>query len=134
RDLQQELFSLSPVRQDSQRFLLSPQKKPRQISKVPYRVLDAPDLSDDFYLNLVDWGSQDVLAVGLGDAVYLWDGSTQSVERLCVLENKEKVTSVSWIGSGTHLAVGTSRGLVEIWDATKTKCVRTMTGHRLRVS
>ncbi|KAM9902753.1 hypothetical protein OXX69_008185, partial [Metschnikowia pulcherrima] len=134
RDLQQDLFSLSPVRQDSQRFLLSPQKKPRQISKVPYRVLDAPDLSDDFYLNLVDWGSQDVLAVGLGDAVYLWDGSTQSVERLCVLENKEKVTSVSWIGSGTHLAVGTSRGLVEIWDATKTKCVRTMTGHRLRVS
>ena len=134
RDLQQELFSLSPVRQDSQRFLLSPQKKPRQILKVPYRVLDAPDLLDDFYLNLVDWGLQDVLAVGLGDAVYLWDGLTQLVERLCVLENKEKVTSVSWIGSGTHLAVGTLRGLVEIWDATKTKCVRTMTGHRLRVS
>ncbi|OBA24132.1 WD40 repeat-like protein [Metschnikowia bicuspidata var. bicuspidata NRRL YB-4993] len=134
RDLQQELFSLSPVRQESQRFLLSPQKKPRLISKVPYRVLDAPDLSDDFYLNLVDWGSQDVLAVGLGDSVYLWDGLTQLVERLCVLENKDKVTSLSWIGAGTHLALGTLRGLVEIWDATKMKCVRTMTGHKLRVS
>ncbi|GEQ70071.1 hypothetical protein JCM33374_g3747 [Metschnikowia sp. JCM 33374] len=134
RDLQQELFSLSPVRSDSQKFLLSPQKKPRSISKVPYRVLDAPELSDDFYLNLVDWGSQDVLAVGLGDSVYLWDGSTQSVERLCMLENKDKVTSLSWIGTGTHLALGTSKGLVEIWDATKMKCVRTMTGHKLRVS
>lgn len=134
RDLQHELFSLSPVRLESQKFLLSPQKKPRNISKVPYRVLDAPDLSDDFYLNLVDWGSQDVLAVGLGDSVYLWDGLTQSVERLCVLENKDKVTSLSWIGSGTHLAVGTLKGLVEIWDATKTRCVRTMTGHKLRVS
>lgn len=134
RDPQQELFSLSPVRSESQRFLLSPQKKPRSISKVPYRVLDAPELSDDFYLNLVDWGSQDVLAVGLGDSVYLWDGLTQSVERLCVLDNKDKVTSISWIGSGTHVAVGTLKGLVEIWDATKTKCVRTMTGHNLRVS
>lgn len=134
RDLQQELFSLSPVRLESQKFLLSPQKKPRNISKVPYRVLDAPELSDDFYLNLVDWGLQDVLAVGLGDSVYLWDGLTQSVERLCVLENKDKVTSLSWIGSGTHLAVGTLKGLVEIWDATKIKCVRTMTGHKFRVS
>lgn len=134
RDLQQELYSLSPVRSESQRFLLSPQKKTRVISKVPYRVLDAPDLSDDFYLNLVDWGLQDILAVGLGDSVYLWDGLTQLVERLCLLENKDKVTSLSWIGAGTHLAVGTLRGLVEIWDATKLKCVRTMTGHKLRVS
>ncbi|KAK6891765.1 APC/C activator protein CDH1 [Candida tropicalis] len=134
RDLQQELYSLSPVRQDSQKLLLSPQKKPRTISKVPYRVLDAPELSDDFYLNLVDWGQQDVLAVGLGDSVYLWDGATQSVDRLCNLTNKDKVTSLNWIGTGTHLAIGTSKGLVEIWDATKIKCIRTMTGHSLRVS
>lgn len=134
RDLQSELYSLSPVRQDSQKLLLSPQKKPRNISKVPYRVLDAPELSDDFYLNLVDWGSQDILAVGLGDSVYLWDGATQSVDRLCNLSNKDKVTSLNWIGSGTHLAIGTLKGLVEIWDATKIKCVRTMSGHNLRVS
>lgn len=134
RDLQNELYSLSPVRQELQRLLLSPQKKPRNISKVPYRVLDAPELSDDFYLNLVDWGQQDVLAVGLGDSVYLWDGSTQSVDRLCNLSNKDKVTSINWIGSGTHLAVGTLKGLVEIWDSTKMKCVRTMSGHTLRVS
>lgn len=134
RDLQQELYSLSPVRQESQKLLLSPQKKPRNISKVPYRVLDAPDLLDDFYLNLVDWGQQDILAVGLGDSVYLWDGATQSVDRLCNLSNRDKVTSLNWIGSGTHLAIGTNKGLVEIWDATKIKNVRTMSGHNLRVS
>lgn len=134
RALHNELFSLSPVRQELQRFLLSPQRKPRSISKVPYRVLDAPELSDDFYLNLVDWGLQDVLAVGLGDSVYMWDGATQLVDRLCNLTNQDKVTSISWIGLGTHLAVGTSNGLVEIWDATRQKCVRTMTGHSLRVS
>ncbi len=29
-------------------------------------MLDAPALQDDFYLNLVDWSAQNVLAVGLG--------------------------------------------------------------------
>lgn len=134
RDLQLELFLLSPVRQELQKFLLSPQKKPRSILKVPYRVLDAPELSDDFYLNLVDWGLQDMLAVGLGESVYLWDGLTQSVERLCTLEDKDKVTSLNWIGAGTHLAVGTHSGQVKIWDATKISCIRTMTGHTQRVS
>lgn len=135
RDLQNELYSLSPVRQELQKLLLSPQKKARNISKVPYRVLDAPELSDDFYLNLVDWGQQDILAVGLGDSVYLWDGATQSVDRLCNLDNnKDKVTSLNWIGTGTHLAIGTLKGFVEIWDANKIKCIRTMTGHSLRVS
>jgi WD40 repeat protein len=31
--------------------------KPRKIASNPYRVLDAPGLCDDFYLNLVDWSS-----------------------------------------------------------------------------
>ncbi|GME92976.1 unnamed protein product [Ambrosiozyma monospora] len=129
-----ELYSLSPVRADSQKLLLSPQKKPRNISKVPYRVLDAPELADDFYLNLVDWGSQDVLAVGLGSSVYLWDAASGSVNRLCDLGADDLVTSLSWIGAGTHLAVGTNTGLVQIWDATTSKCTRVMTGHSSRAS
>jgi cell division cycle 20-like protein 1 (cofactor of APC complex) len=43
------------------------------------QVLDAPQLQDDFYLNLVDWSSQNVLAVGLGNSVYLWSASTSKV-------------------------------------------------------
>ncbi len=132
-DVNNELYSLSPVRSDSQRLLLSPHKKPRQISKVPYRVLDAPDLADDFYLNLVDWGSQNILAVGLGSCVYLWDAVTGSVDRLCDLGDNNKITSLSWINAGTHLAIGTNVGLVEIWDASTCKCTRTMTGHVSRV-
>lgn len=30
-------------------------KKIRKIQKAPYKVLDAPALQDDFYLNLIDW-------------------------------------------------------------------------------
>lgn len=51
----------------------------RKISKIPFKVLDAPELQDDFYLNLVDWSSQNVLSVGLGNCVYLWSACTSQV-------------------------------------------------------
>jgi len=44
-----------------------------------YKVLDAPNLQDDFYLNLVDWSSLNVLAVALGNTVYLWSASSSKV-------------------------------------------------------
>ena len=48
----------------------------RKINKMPFKVLDAPQLQDDFYLNLVDWSSQNVLAVGLNRSVYIWSACT----------------------------------------------------------
>lgn len=42
-------------------------------------MLDAPALQDDFYLNLVDWSSNNVLAVGLGNCVYLWNACSSKV-------------------------------------------------------
>ncbi|KAG2276092.1 hypothetical protein Bca52824_058647 [Brassica carinata] len=90
----------------------SPVKSARNILKSAYKVLDRPALQDDFYLNLVDWSAQNVLAVGLANSF------------ICVC-------SVSWALRGTHLAIGTSSGTVEIWDALQR--IRTMEGHRLRV-
>lgn len=128
-----EIYSLSPVRFDSQRLLTSPQKKPRAIGKVPYKVLDAPELQDDFYLNLVDWGAGNKLAVGLNTCVYIWSASTGRVTKLCDIGTDEPVTSVSWIQRGSHVAIGTAKGLVQIWDAETLKKTRTMTGHTSRV-
>ena len=62
------------------RLLLSPRRATRKIPKTPFKVLDAPDLQDDYYLNLLDWSSQNILAVGLGTAVYLWNASTCQVK------------------------------------------------------
>ncbi|EEH37744.1 cell cycle regulatory protein (Srw1) [Paracoccidioides lutzii Pb01] len=107
-------------------------KQPRYVNKVPFKVLDAPDLADDFYLNLVDWGSSNILGVGLASAVYMWDSMNGHVTKLCQLQD-DTVTSVSWIQRGTHLAIGTGKGLVQIWDAEHCRRLRTMTGHTLRV-
>lgn len=106
-------------------------------------MLDAPELQDDFYLNLVDWSAQNVLAVGLGSCVYLWSACTSQVTRtsgsasnailnfrflqvtrLCDLSSDANtVTSVSWSERGHQLAVGTHHGYVTVWDVAASKQV-----------
>ena len=49
---------------------------------MPTKVLDAPALYDDFYLNLIDWSSSNMLAVGLSNSVYLWNAGNSKVIRL----------------------------------------------------
>lgn len=86
--------------------------KQRKISQYPFRVLDAPNLCDDFYLNLVDWSQQNALVVALGTAVYIWNANTSSVTQLVDLGPRNQVTSVSWSQKGSHLSVGTLEGAV----------------------
>ncbi|KAF0696120.1 Aste57867_13096 [Aphanomyces stellatus] len=107
--------------------------KERKVSKSPFKILDAPKLQDDFYLNLVDWSSRNVLAVGLGTAVYLWSACTSNVTKLCELGPADAVASVAWTLRGDELAVGTNSGMVQIWDTQHGKCIRTMQGHTERV-
>lgn len=125
-------YALSPAGIDVMPTM-SPRKAPRKIARSPYKVLDAPALQDDFYLNLVDWSSHNVLAVGLGTSVYLWSACTSKVTKLCDLGPTDSVCSVGWTQRGTYLVVGTNLGEVQLWDATKCKKVRTMLGHRSRV-
>ncbi|KAJ4777921.1 hypothetical protein LUZ62_062178 [Rhynchospora pubera] len=108
-------------------------KGPRKVPRSPFKVLDAPALQDDFYLNLVDWSSQNVLAVGLGNCVYLWNACSSKVTKLCDLGAEDSVCSVGWAQRGNFLAVGTNLGKVQIWDASRCKRMRTMESHQLRV-
>jgi cell division cycle protein 20 (cofactor of APC complex) len=48
-------------------------KSSRHIPSAPIRILDAPDMLDDYYLNLLSWSSSNTLAVALSQCVYLWD-------------------------------------------------------------
>lgn len=110
------------------------EQRKRKIGKAPTKVLDAPALQDDFYLNLVDWSSQNILAVGLGSCVYLWSGTTSRVTQLCDLSTAEDaVTSVAWSEGGKYLAVGSTRGEIQLWDTSAQKCLRTIKGHSARV-
>ncbi|KAI8325026.1 WD40 repeat-like protein [Martensiomyces pterosporus] len=105
----------------------------RRILSTPERVLDAPGLVDDYYLNLLDWSMGNMLAIGLDQSVYLWNASTGDVSSLCQLEGEAYVASVKWTADGSYLAVGTSEGDVQIWDSESQSKIRSMPGHQARV-
>ncbi|KAG6449846.1 fizzy-related protein homolog [Manduca sexta] len=127
-------YSLSPISAKSEKLLRSPRKATRKISRIPFKVLDAPELQDDFYLNLVDWSAQNVLSVGLGSCVYLWSACTSQVTRLCDLSSEgNAVTSVAWSERGHLVAVGTQKGHISVWDVASNKEVSKLQGHIARV-
>jgi len=118
---------------EEEELLSAKYKKERTIAKSPYKVLDAPCLQDDFYLNLVDWSKQNILAVGLGSCIYLWSATNSKVTKLSDIGPNNRVTSVQWSRDGNQFAVGTHTGDLQIWDTTKAKIVNTLKGHDGRI-
>ncbi|MEN2496558.1 MAG: Fizzy-related protein [Marteilia pararefringens] len=123
------------VSRRSQLLLDSPQKLPRVIQQHPYKILDAPDLQDDFYLNLLDWSAGNLLSVGLGSSIYLWDAHSSQVTCLGDLSGYgDVVTSVKWCPENpNHLAVGSKRGNIYLWDVEKSKSVKFARMHTERI-
>lgn len=105
----------------------------RRIATGPERVLDAPGLIDDYYLNLLDWSSGNQVAIGLERNVYVWSADEGSVN--CLLETSPDtyVSSVKWSGDGAYVGVGLGTGEVQIWDVAEGSKVRSMFGHDTRV-
>lgn len=64
---------------------IHPPQNHASYAQVPFKVLDAPGIQDDFYLQVVDWSALNVLAVGLGACVYLWSACTSKVGAPCSL-------------------------------------------------
>lgn len=105
----------------------------RRVQTAPERVLDAPGLLDDYYLNLLDWSSGNQIAIGLERNVYIWSADTGAVN--CLLETSPDtyVSSVKWSGDGAYVSVGLGTGEVQIWDVEEGTKLRSMYGHDTRV-
>jgi len=110
----------------------------RKISGVPGRVLGAPDIVNDYYLNPIDWSATNLLAVALANTVYIWNANTGEVSPLLTLPSEvDYVCSVKWTPpdvGGRFLAVGVSDGTSSLWDVEHSKKMRTLKGHSDRVS
>lgn len=118
----------------------SPRRKTtvRVIPTTPERVLDAPGLIDDYYLNLLDWSSTNLVAVALGDSVFVWNAFTGESRKLFSLDDDGSdpgcyVASLAFSGNGQYLAVGTDDRLVKIWDIQAERMVRSVPGHLGRI-
>lgn len=106
----------------------------RHISQRPQKILDAPNLVDDFYLNLMDWGSSNVLAVALSDAVYLWNAQSGNIAEMCRLSTDSSFyTALKWSNDGNFISIASTWDDIQIWDVRTGRLLRTMHGHHSRV-
>lgn len=105
----------------------------RKIQKSPFKVLDAPELQDDFYLNVVDWSASNMLAVGLGSSVYTWSFHNNRVEKVITFPPNSFVSGVTWDQHSDILALGSVSGTVKIWDVNKRVSIFDVLDHQERV-
>ncbi|KAJ3827908.1 WD40-repeat-containing domain protein [Lentinula raphanica] len=108
--------------------------KSRKIPTQPERVLDAPGIVDDFYLNLISWSCQNTLAVALEASTYIWHADSGSVAQIGEAPEGSYVSSLDFSNDGTFLGVGLGQGDVELWDAETGQKLRTMNGHQAQVA
>ena len=108
----------------------------RTLPKRAEKVLDAPGLINDYYLNLIDWGSNNILAVCLGDGAFIWDPTTQEGRQFYTSDNPLVFpTSIGWAPKSSNLlALGFSNSKVEIRDLSKDTIVQEVEEHWARVS
>ncbi|ODV85712.1 hypothetical protein CANARDRAFT_27811 [[Candida] arabinofermentans NRRL YB-2248] len=107
------------------------QARIKRLPTCPDKVLDAPGLVDDFYLNLLSWSSENILAIALENCVYYWNATTGAVD--VAAECHTIVTSVRWSDNGLYLSIGLDDGSIEIWDVETNSKLRSMSGHDTRV-
>ncbi|GBE83646.1 WD repeat-containing protein [Sparassis crispa] len=108
--------------------------KGRKIATQPERVLDAPGMVDDFYLNLVAWSSLNILAVALAENTYIWRADSGEVVHLGEAPEATYVAAVDFSNDGQFLGVGLGSGAVELWDVETQTKLRTMAGHASQVA
>lgn len=112
------------------------------------KLMDAPNIINDFYLNLIDWSSIDNLAVAIKDNIYIYDHVYKETKQLS-LENEENnrdetysesvnrndISSVKWMPGSSHLlAIARHDNTVNVWDINKSKILCKIKDHTSRVA
>lgn len=122
----------------------------RPLQSTPIKILDAPGLEDDFYLNLLDWEAKSnrVSVMLGGKEVYFWNAANLSngIEELGTDQagisslgrlqtanvSLDEGCVIKWSqhrSSPPLLAIGTKNGMVEVWDAERSVRVNNWLGH-----
>ena len=108
----------------------------RQIPATAYKILDAPGIEDDYYLNLLDWSNLNMLAISRNGVVYQQNtetGETYSIN--LPQEYQDNTSSLAWNQHGWLIGLGMKNSAVLIYDVESQKLVREIANyHTDRVS
>ena len=105
----------------------------RKISSEPERILDAPNLNDNYFYNPIDWGSKNILSVCLGPYDYLWNYNNLETNLLSKNINGIEYCTSNFMENGICIALGLDNGDIELWDIEKKIKIRNLNGHEMRV-
>lgn len=116
------------------------------IRRKPIKILEAPGLLDDYYLNLVVWSKSNIIGVGLEDCVYFYLYSKNKVVKhfdCSDLSNNSKgalsmgswpyICSMSFNTAGDSLAVADSSGNLRLMDVQTNQVVTQAKTHDARI-
>lgn len=83
----------------------------------PVKTLEAPDLQEDFYLNLLDFSCNGLLAVSLKSNVFIWNSYTKDIQQVFKRQGPiDQISSVKFSKDGSLLVIGDSTGKVRFYD------------------
>ena len=112
--------ALRPVQSTAQRS--------RPLHSIPERVLDGPGIPLLDNGQIIDWGSNNKMLIGLRSALYAWDATAASAVLLFSLASGTMIRNVRWL-SRTNLAMFTLRdGGTTLFDTNSQqllRCVKT---------
>lgn len=107
----------------------------RKIDNKPFKMFST-DILDDFYINHISWGANNIVAIACVNDVFFWNAVSGDVQHFTTDEPGNYITSVAWlpISSAKVIAIGMNDSSVCLYDAEKQIQVRKFSGHYGRVA
>lgn len=102
-------FRRNPVvifEENRKRNFSSPSFRP--IPTSAERILDARNIVNDFYYNVMDFSRTNKLGIALQSIVYVWDWKTEEIESLPSQETC--VSALKWAPDGSRMAISNENG------------------------
>jgi cell division cycle protein 20 (cofactor of APC complex) len=87
----------------------------------PERVLDAPGIVEDYYLNFVDWSSENVVGVGLAESTYIWQADQGTVSNFTDAPESCYISFLQFSNDRAYLAVVFNFGSIKLWNVEANK-------------
>jgi WD40 repeat protein len=98
---------------------------PRVFNTTPERVLDAPQFPTDA-TQLLDWGSNNAIAIGMGQSLYSWSGDSGQAAKMVDLDNAARIRCVQWLHRCSCVALSVQEGTTAIYDCRTSDFLRTV--------
>ena len=133
RDSKEKVNILDALEETSKTGINTNQRKKFVLPKKPYKVLEVPNISDDFYHNIFAWSASNLFSVNLDNNIYLLHGETGAITKLYEAFDCETVTCLQWNDNGDQLAMGNILGQVSIWDIHTQKEITNFDSHEDRI-